>query len=140
MHVCQSPLEAIVIIRQTHVIDAHQVPNRGVEIVHVHRIFDGPKAELIGRTVRKGCLHTRASEDAGETLWIVITSRGPALKHRQSTELRAQNHQSFFENPTLLEIPDQDREVLVENGSMNFTGSVVLPCQTGSVSGTETGR
>ena len=49
---------AAVAVREPLVIEAHQVQNRGVQVVNVNRILDCLEAEVVRRAVRDPALDT----------------------------------------------------------------------------------
>ena len=51
MHVCQSAVDAVVIVGEGFVVDAQKVEDRGVEVGPRHRIFDGAPANRVGLAV-----------------------------------------------------------------------------------------
>lgn len=52
MNIGQPIVAALKPICQFEVIDAKQVQHRGLQVVHVHRVFSDVVAEIVGRTVR----------------------------------------------------------------------------------------
>ena len=47
----EAEVAALKLVCQTRVIDAEQMQHRGVQIVHVHGIFDGAIAKFVGGAV-----------------------------------------------------------------------------------------
>jgi hypothetical protein len=76
MHIRQSALNAVVVKRQTLVINAEQVQNGGVEIVNIDRILGSLPADVVGRSVRDAALQARAGQANGEGVWIVVAPGG----------------------------------------------------------------
>lgn len=48
VHVGEAEAAAAIMIGQFLVVDAQEVEDRGLEIMHVDRVFDGLEAEIIG--------------------------------------------------------------------------------------------
>ena len=51
VHVGQPEVAALEAVGQPRVVEAHQVQDRGLEIVDVHAVLDGVIAEVVGRAV-----------------------------------------------------------------------------------------
>lgn len=74
MDVGQPEATPLVFVRQSLVIDPHQVQNCGVEIVNVNAIFDHIVAEFVGRPVADPWFDTTAGHPGGETSRMVIAT------------------------------------------------------------------
>ena len=62
MHVGQAVVAAGVAVGEAFVVEAHQVQDRRVEIMHVDRVVADVDAVVVGFTVNGAGLHTRARE------------------------------------------------------------------------------
>ena len=62
MNIRQPEVTALVAVRQSFVVEAHAVQNRGVQIVNVYGIFDNVVAVIIGLTERRSGLDATASQ------------------------------------------------------------------------------
>ena len=89
-HVRQPEVAAAVLIGQLGVIDAHQVQDRGVQVVHVHRLLDRLEPEVVGRAVGDAALHAAAGEPHAEPERVVIAAAliAPALPPTSTTGVR----------------------------------------------------
>ena len=63
MNVGQTIVSTGVTVRQPLVVEPHQVQDRGVQIVNVHRFFNRLKTKLIGRPVGRTPLHSTPGKD-----------------------------------------------------------------------------
>ena len=76
MHIGQPEVSPGVSVREPRVIEAEQVQDRGMQVVDVHRVFDGLVAELIGGTVDDAPLDSTAGQpDQKSPQWL--GGRGP---------------------------------------------------------------
>ena len=102
----QSAVGAVVEERESFVIDAQKVKDRGVEVVHVVR-FRRPS-----RTTRRSRRRPIAALDAGAGqplhggAAVVVAAVGP-LAERVPAELRGPEDQRVVEQPALLEVGQQ---------------------------------
>ena len=48
VNIGQSEVSSSVTIRELFVVEAHQAQHGGMQIVNMHRVFDGFEAELVG--------------------------------------------------------------------------------------------
>ena len=70
----ETEISPAVAVGQFGVVDAHQIENGGVDVVHVDRLFDGLEAEVVGGSVDGAALDRSAGEPHGEAEWIVIST------------------------------------------------------------------
>ncbi len=118
VNVGQSARCAIMIKRETFMVETQQVQDRGVKIMNIDHIFDGLMAELIGGAEAEAMLDTGAGEPGGETLGIMISTRGPLLKRRHAAKLGRPHHQGVFKQSACLEIFQERGRRLIENRTM----------------------
>ena len=62
-HVSQAEISPLITVGKSLVIDAKQMQQRGVEIVHVDLVLDGVVAHLIGLAEGHSWAHTAASHE-----------------------------------------------------------------------------
>lgn len=74
MNVGEAEVAASVTEGEPLVIEAKQVEERGVEIVNVDFVFDGLKAEFVGRPVDVAAPNTTARQPHGEPVMIVVAA------------------------------------------------------------------
>ena len=89
MHIRQPERAAVKSISQLLVIEAEQVKNRRVQIVHVDLVLHGEVAELIRRPEREARLHARARQPDGEAAGIVVATGAVLLRVGRAAELAA---------------------------------------------------
>ena len=75
MHVRQSITPTLKSVRQSFVVDAQQVHDRGVQVVDVQSISRDVVSELIRGTVHGSCLYAATSHPDAETARMVIASK-----------------------------------------------------------------
>ena len=66
VHIGEAALEAVVVVDEALVVEAHGVQNGGVEIVNNGAVVRRLKAKLITRTVAHAGFHARADNEADE--------------------------------------------------------------------------
>ena len=98
--------------REPTVIEAEQVENGGVEIVHVHGILDGGVAEFVGLAEGKPVAHAATGEPNSEALGIMVAAVG-ALGEWSAAELTSPPNKRILEQPARLEIGEQRGDGLV---------------------------
>ena len=77
VHVGQAEVAAAVAVGQPLVIQAHQVQDRGVQVVDVHAVLDGLHAELVGGAVDDAALDAAAGQPHREAQAVVVAALGP---------------------------------------------------------------
>ena len=68
----ETEISPAVAVGQFGVVDAHQIENGGVDVVHVDRLFDGLEAEVVGGSVGDAALYTTTGEERREGVNVVI--------------------------------------------------------------------
>src|SRR5262245_5279536 len=138
-HVGEPEGPALVPIGELGVIEAHQVEDRRVEVVHVHRVLGDVVPELIRRPDRRAGGDAPAREPHGERARVVVATHvGWALAplvHGGAAKLTSPDHQGLFEQPTLLEIADEGGRRLIRlatqprepGGDVVIAATVVVP-------------
>ena len=85
-------------------VQTQQMQDRGMKVMHGGNILDRPVTKFVRRTIRKGCLDSRARQSAGETCRVVIPTRGADLEGRHATKLAAENHQRVLQHAALAKV------------------------------------
>ena len=96
MHVRQSAFDSVVVVVYAGVVQAQEVHDRSMEVMHADWVDDGLPTKLIGGSVGKGRLDTGAGENRREAFGVVIAPLGARLECGHSAKLGAQNHKGFF--------------------------------------------
>src|SRR5436189_11359 len=122
MHVCQSTLNAIVIIRQPGMVQAQQVQGGGVQIVAITWIFDRPAAGLIRGPIADATSDAAAGEPDRECLSVVVAAL--ALGRWLASELARTHDQRFVEHASLGKIHDESRRAAIKDRAVY---SVIVP-------------
>ena len=72
MHIGQSKTTPLVLEREPLVVDAHQVHDGRLEVVHMHRVLDDVVADLVGFTVGDAGTDAAAGHPVGETARMMV--------------------------------------------------------------------
>jgi hypothetical protein len=94
VHIGQTALDAVVIERQSLVVEAEQVQDGRVEVVRGGDVLLGTKPKFVGRAVAATWFDSSPSQPTGETVRIVIASVSARLKHRHPAKLGRKDNQS----------------------------------------------
>ncbi len=71
----QAEVAAVEAVGQLRVVEAHQVQDRGVDVVDVDSVLDGLVAELVGGSVLDAALDAAAGHPGGEGVRVVVAAR-----------------------------------------------------------------
>ena len=81
-------------------VQAHEVQDRGMQIMDMGAVFHGRQAEFVGGTIGETGFDSATSHPDGETIVVVIASF-LAFGGRCSSKLSAPNYQRFVEQTAL---------------------------------------
>ena len=115
MDVGQSALDAVVVIRQSAVIESHQVQQRRVEVVDRRDVLDRFEPEFIAGPVGVTGADAGTGEEAGERAGVVVAAGPVGLQERHPTEFGAPHHQRVIQHAAGLEVRDQRRGRLIHD-------------------------
>src|SRR5205807_3944656 len=94
-------------------VEAHQMKDGRLQVAHGDFVFRDAVAEFVGLTVNDAGLNAAAGHPDRETVRMMVAAKehraAARLVHRGATEFAAPNHQRFFEQAALLQVPDQRR-------------------------------
>ncbi len=99
----QSVLATAVEVGEQRVVEAQQVQDRRVEIVHVDRAFGGGVTNFVGGAVDDTPLRASAREPRRKPLRIVVPTDA-VLAARHPSEFAGPNDERLVEQPALFEI------------------------------------
>ena len=110
----QTKVAARVPVSESSMIEAHQVQNRGVQIVNMYSILDGAKAKLVGSAKGEAPFHASSGQPHREPVVIVVSAVDlPCIRSflgqfdgRRSPKFASPDDQGVFQHPALLEILD----------------------------------
>ena len=74
MHIGQPVLASLVLEGQLLVVDAQQMENRRIEVMHMDRVLCNVVAEIIGLTITDSAFYASTGHPGRETTWVVITA------------------------------------------------------------------
>ena len=113
-----TPLESI---GELIVIDAEEVQESGVQVVHVNLVFSGIETKIIGRSVDRSGLDAATRHPNGVSMRMMIPTDlvrlEGSLHHRSPTKLTAPKDQGFVEKAALLKIFDEGDGRLIGLGA-----------------------
>ena len=103
MYVRQPVTAALMFIRQTLVVDAHEMHQRGLDVVNVDFVFDNVVSVIVGCSVARSSFHTCTRHPKRETTWVVVAAkirfRKLALAIIGSSKFATPNDQCVFQQP-----------------------------------------
>ena len=127
MHIREPIAPALVLVGEPFVFDAEQVEERGLEVVHMHRIFDDVVAELVRLPVGEAGLDAAAGHPDGKTAGVVVAAvivfGELALRVVGPAKLAAPDDERVVEQAPLFQIDHQRGGGLV--GVFALEGDVV---------------
>ena len=85
-------------VRQSLVIEAHDVQDRRVQVVDVDFVFDGVPAKFIGGPVDASAAHASAGHPHGKPKGMVLAAVGP-FGGRGASEFAAPEDERVFQQP-----------------------------------------
>ena len=95
-------------------IEAEQMQDRGVQVMHMHLVFDHVEAQVVALAKGDSWFDAASGHPHGEGVRVMVAAVvRAALDHRRAAELAAPQHQRVVQQAALLEIPDQRRARLV---------------------------
>ena len=94
---------ALVRVDELRVVDAEEVQNRGVEVVHVEFVFHGVEAEVIGGADGLAAAHAAAGHPHRKARGVVIAAT-VLLAHGSATEFAAPDDEGLVEEAAGFEV------------------------------------
>src|SRR5215813_4892421 len=117
MNIRQAEFTSLKLIGEPGVIHAQAMQDRGVQVVHVHRIARDVVAEVIRLADAQSRLNAATREPDREAARVMVTSvivrRELALAVNRAPEFAAPYHQSVLEQASLFQILDERRRRLI---------------------------
>ena len=78
-------------------VDAHEVEERGVEVMDADFVHDGLEADIVRRAVVYAGFHSRACKPGGERMGVVVAAGlRPLLRNGQPPELARADDERVF--------------------------------------------
>ena len=122
MDIGEAEIPALIGVDQSFMVDAEEVENGRIEVVHVDRITGDVVGEVVGFAVDVALFDTTAGEPHAEAAGVVIAA---VVFHRQgplavdgATELAAPDDEGVIEETPLFQITDQGRTRLIHIGAL----------------------
>ena len=101
MHVGEPEVATLKAVGEQFVVNAHQVQNGGVQVVHMDTTFDDVRAKVVGGAVNVPRLDASTSHPNGEAACVMIAAklfeRQIALRIGCTAEFAAPNHQGVVQ-------------------------------------------
>ena len=101
------------------------IQQRGMEVMHMHRVFDGMKSEIIRRSISQTTFNTSARHPHRECRRMMIAAVAIFDRWR-SPKFRAPDNQRVFQHSSLLQIGQQSCDGLVDLRTF-FNQAFVIP-------------
>ena len=119
-------------------VHSQQVEDGGVQVVHVHLVFDRGMAEFIGLPVAEALLDAAAGEKDSEPVRVMVTAGSVVLGKGVAPELSTPPYEGVLEEPALFQVGEQARHRLV--GGLGMLGvqlevGVLVPARVVAVVG-----
>ena len=106
MYVGEAEVAALVLERQSFMVDAEQMQQRRVKVVHMDAVLDDVVAVVVGLADDGAALRAAAGHSQREAAAVVITPKviltQRALAVVGAAKLAAPDHQRVVEHPALL--------------------------------------
>lgn len=64
----------MVFVNELFVVDAHEVHERGLEVVHMYGVFDDVVAEVVGLAIAEAGFYACSGHPHAETAWVVVAA------------------------------------------------------------------
>ena len=93
------------VVRQSLVIEAEEVENRGVKVVDVDDLFHGLMAELVGRPEAEAAFDACAGEPGGESFGVMVAALRAFLKGWHATEFGGPDDERVVEQAAAFQVP-----------------------------------
>ncbi len=108
MHIREPKVAALEAIREFRVIEAEQMQNRRVQIVHVNFVHRRVETEIVALADGHAAFHAAAREPHRKTIRMMIAAVAvDVLHHRGAAKFTAPHHQRIVQHAALFEILDQ---------------------------------
>src|SRR5262245_14420279 len=110
-HVRQPEVAPLVAVDELRVVEAQQVEQRRVQVVHGHRVLDDVVAVIVGAPVADAGPDAAARHPAGEAARMVVSpvigGREVALAVDRAPELAAPQHERVVQQAAAAQVGDQ---------------------------------
>jgi len=114
VHIGQPEVAAAEAEREPLVVNAHQVQDRGVQIVNMHPVLDGRETEFVRGPVPHPTPHTASGEPDGKPVMVVVATDvvrcTVELSGRRATEFASLHDQRLVQQPTIFQVLQQRRD------------------------------
>ena len=109
------------------VVDAQLVQQGGVQVMHVHLVLHGLRAELVGGTKAEPGPEAAAGQENGEAAGVVVAAGAVLLGVGRAAELAAKPDDCVVEQAAALQVDQQARHWLIHRaGVLGVLGHVAV--------------
>ena len=115
MHICQATLQAVMVERQSFVIQSHQVQQRCVEVVDGCFVDGCLETEFVAFAVAEALFDSGAGQKTSKRTGVVVTARSVALQERHAAKFGGPHDQCIFQHAALFEIGEQCSRWLIHD-------------------------
>lgn len=128
VHVREPVVPTLDTMGELGVIEAEQMKESGVEVVHMNGVGDHIEAKVIGGSMDVPCSDSPAGEPDGKRAVMVVAAILSPLDHRGSPEFAPPHHERVIEQATLLEVGHESRRSPIGLAAVLFhvLGEVVV--------------
>ena len=143
MNVGQASVCAVVIIRDSFMVETQEMQNGCKKIVSAADILHRSAAKIVRAPIAHPPFNSSPHHPAGESIRIVVAPLGCRLASRHAAKLGCPQHENILQHSALLEVMEQCRGWLIKYGAMPFVvglqGLMSIPVQQ-PIHGRRTGR
>ncbi len=107
MHVGQPEVAALVAVGQPGMIEAKQMQDRGVQVMHVDSVLDDIESEFVRFAEHESRLDSAAGQPHREGIGMMVPAIVAPLHHGCAAEFPAPDDERIFKQPPLLQILNQ---------------------------------
>lgn len=125
-HASEAHVETLVFEVEALVVDAEQMHDRGIQVMHVDAVADDVVAVVVGFAVDVALFDTGSGEEEAVAAWVMIATvvglGERALRVDGAAEFAAPDDEGVIEQAALLEVFDQSGGGLVGVTALAFDG------------------
>ena len=121
----ESEVAAGVAVGELFVVESEEVQDGGVEVVDMHAVVNGTKAEFVRFAPCHAATDTAACEEGGEAVVIVVTS-GAIFRGGSASEFAAPEDEGVIEESALFEVREESGDGAIDGVAEVASGIVVI--------------
>ena len=118
MHIRQTEAPPLKLVKQLLVVNAHQVHQSRMKIMHMHRVFDNVVTEIIGFAKAESRFDSRTRHPHRETTRMVIppviVGGKNTLRVHRTAKFTTPDHQRILQHAPAFEVGDESCRRLID--------------------------